>query len=490
MKSLRTKILMTMVLAMLASVLISSLVSTYILRSQFRHHHEECQLILQQVVQNALELAMMRNHPEEIQETAEVLRRQSRIQSLRILNSEGVVRYSTTPNERGLKFSRHLEKLKLGKTQERFWYETRDARQFLALIDRIPNRSACSQCHNPQDAYLGYLVLESDITSIHRHVLGNSIINIVMAAGTMLVLAAAIAAVHLRFVQRNLKKMLRGIQEVQEGNFQTHITIQARDEMGELAGSFNHMIDRLNEARRELDQLHQSQLERAEKLASVGELAAGLAHEIKNPVAGISNALQIILEDMDKNDKNLPIFEEMLRQIQRVDQAVNSLLSYARPRPPKFVSSSLNEVISAAFKLVRQQAKIGRVEIIYRGDYALPHVVVDPQQIEQVLVNLMMNAIQAMPQGGSLEVIQEQQDSSHAPQILIKDTGMGIKPEVLKNIFKPFFTTRHRGTGLGLTICQGIIERHGGKITVESELGKGAVFTVTLPLEGNLQPAE
>ncbi len=481
-RSLRTKILLTMTLALVASLLVSGVISVRIQRNQLIQHHLEYQRGILQLVMNGIILSMKRNEPDEIRETLSGFQQHSEIRAIRIISPEGVIRYSTNAGECGNTFPQ--PDLAAGEEISPLDYieefEDRD-QHLLTMTRRIENQPDCQKCHGSEKKTLGFLSIENDISSIDRDIAVNSRNNILMALGTLALIASLIAVVHLRFVQRSLHKVLNAISEVERGNFQTHIDVPKSDEMGRLAASFNHMIDRLNQTRKELKRMHQQQLERADKLASVGELAAGMAHEIKNPIIGISSALKIILDEGDPDDVRRPIFEEIARQIHRVDRAVNSLLSYARPQAPKFTSTDIADIITRSLKLARQQAEAAKIEIERGGDAELPEIIADPVQLEQVIVNLMMNGIQAMPKGGKLTVEQFNDTASGMVKIRIRDTGVGIEEDKLEQIFRPFYTTKHRGTGLGLAICQDIIHRHGGKIEVESKPGEGSVFTVILP---------
>jgi signal transduction histidine kinase len=482
--SLRFRILITLALAVIVSLIIASYVVIRIQRNQLIANHLDYQHGILELARNIMVLSMGHGNPEEIQTTLDGLQEDSEIKSIKIISSEGIIRYSTEPEERGTMIARNITAGWSDTLDHEIHAEYRDSKEHtLMMVQKIENLPQCHVCHGMDKSYLGFLTIVNDVSKIDRDIAVNRNTIILSAFGTLVLVAILISLVHLRFVQRGLGQILKGIAEVERGNFQTHIHVPGTDEMGRLAASFNHMIDRLNQARHELKHLHQQQLERADKLASVGELAAGMAHEIKNPVTGISSAIKVILDDMNENEFQRPIFEEMLRQIERVDRAVNSLLSYARPQAPKFERSNINDVIIRSLKLARQHAGATKIEIKHDGDSDLPSVVIDPIQIEQVVVNLLMNAIQSMSNGGKLEVIQSLDNKSGSIVIEFRDTGVGIKPEEVKRIFKPFFTTKHKGTGLGLAICHGIIERHGGTIEVQSKVGEGSTFTLSLPLE-------
>jgi len=280
---------------------------------------------------------------------------------------------------------------------------------------------------------------------------------------------------------------------------------KAEDEIGELAREFNEMTDRLRQAQGEYRQLTETleakvesrtaeiaemhaHLARSEKLASLGQLVAGIAHEINNPLSGILMFANLIAEDRTlppaKRDDALII----VRETQRCAGIVKRLLEFSRTSIPHKKMVSLCSVMDDTIALLEHQAFLGNVEIIRRCDPNPPPIEVDPGQIEQVFVNIMVNACQAMPGGGRLTIAMHADYDRHFMVTTIEDTGMGISPENLEKIFDPFFTTKDQavngvsGTGLGLSVSYGIVENHGGHIAVASETGKGTKFTIELPM--------
>jgi signal transduction histidine kinase len=228
-------------------------------------------------------------------------------------------------------------------------------------------------------------------------------------------------------------------------------------------------------------------MQRVEKMATIGELAAAVAHEIKNPLAGISGAIQVLAEDFSPDDPRKGIIKEVLGEIERLDKAVRDLLSFAKPPEPNFVKTPITPVIERSLRLVRAQARRHgvKINIIAAGDTA--DLRVDPEQMQQVFLNMMMNAIHSMPGGGALTVSTSLRADGSGVEVSIADTGAGIRSEELKNIFKPFFTTKHTGTGLGLAISKNIVEKHGGNIIVDSQVGVGSNFRVILPVAGKTE---
>ncbi|UCC28856.1 MAG: hypothetical protein JSU86_11715 [Phycisphaerales bacterium] len=223
----------------------------------------------------------------------------------------------------------------------------------------------------------------------------------------------------------------------------------------------------------------QEKLTRAKHLAEIGQLAASLAHEIKNPLAGISGAIQIIRDAMASDDPHQPIVTEMLGQIGRLDATVKDLLQYARPTPPRAAWVALDEVVTRVLTVMQEEPSLQRVRIAYGRALTDTTVYADDAQIEQLLMNLILNAAHASDDGGVID-LSIASNGNHV-RLIVKDQGKGMASEVRERAFEPFFTTKAKGTGLGLTICRRIAEVHGGDIELESGLRKGTTVTVTLP---------
>ncbi len=252
-----------------------------------------------------------------------------------------------------------------------------------------------------------------------------------------------------------------------------------RDEIDELYRVLNRLIDRINIANERLTEMHQSELEHADRLSTVGEMAASMAHEIKNPVAGVLGALQVFHGEAGVAADRKEILAEMMNQLERVTHAVNDLLQYARPTSPHFEELELHPLIDKTVDLLTKQFRSGGVAVKREFASRAMRLSADKKQLQQVFWNLLLNAIQAVGGSGSVTVRTAAQEDGIA--ISITDTGKGMTPEELRNIFKPFFTTKHKGTGLGMTISRRIIEQHGGTISVTSEAGKGTTVLITLP---------
>ena len=223
----------------------------------------------------------------------------------------------------------------------------------------------------------------------------------------------------------------------------------------------------------------EAKLTRAEHLAEIGQLAASLAHEIKNPLAGISGAIQIIGDALPASNPHRPIIRDILRQINRLDATVKDLLLYARPTPPTLHRTRLDELVARVMTLLDREPAVQRVRVERDGSVPASFIHADEGQLEQVLVNLILNAAHASPDAAPVRIHVTQREAT--TELSVSDVGSGMPPEVRERALEPFFTTKAQGTGLGLTICRHIVEAHDGRIRIDSHVGKGTTVTIELP---------
>lgn len=317
--------------------------------------------------------------------------------------------------------------------------------------------------------------------------------------GVTLVIGVAI------YLAKRISRPLRRIEDMADriagGDYKQEIRVKAPREIERLACSLDKMAKQLESERKELEEwgsklenkveerteeikkIH-SHLFRSEKLASIGKLAAGVAHEINNPLTGILTNSSLMLEDMPADDPRREDVEVIVKETTRCREIVKRLLDFARQSQPHKKLTNINTLIENIVLLVRNQATFRNVEIRRSLTPRIPSIMIDPDQIQQVFVNLVLNAAEAMIAGGKLTI--ESTISSGGDEIVVRftDSGPGIPHEISEKIFDPFFTTKEHGTGLGLSISYGIVEQHGGSIEVNSVRGAGSTFTIHLPVNG------
>ena len=272
--------------------------------------------------------------------------------------------------------------------------------------------------------------------------------------------------------------------EMYEPHLSKFLEIRAmplKDSNGELIGLI-HVIRDITQRRRV-----EEALQRAEQLKMVGELAAGLAHEIKNPLAGIKGSIQVLVETASIAEEDRSLILKAIDEIKRIDILLKSLLNFAKPPKLHLMATDVNDLLDKAVALSLKHPSLSpggskTINVLKDFDPDIQEIMADPMQLQQVFLNLMFNAIEAMPKGGAIAVKTFLDDSDNVLRIAISDTGKGMEPQMLDQIFQPFFTTKRKGSGLGLSICQRLVDQHEGTLSVESAPGKGTVFTILLPV--------
>ncbi|MBI5016266.1 MAG: HAMP domain-containing protein [Deltaproteobacteria bacterium] len=457
---------------------------------------------------------MLENDRDRVRQVIEEVGSQKGIENIRMINKDGLVIFSTDRAETGTFLDKresscnmcHFAKKPLSQAssmnRSRI-FRDHHGQESLALTKAIYNKPVCSAspCHfHPDDQeILGILDVTVSLAEMRAQTAAYRN-QIVLMTVLMIGLTWGILTLALRkFVHRPVRQLVRHTAKVAGGDLESAVTVRSHDELGELTLAFNAMTQSLLKARQELEdwgknlevkveeRTHalnqmQTQLIRSEKLASLGELVAGIAHELNNPLTGVL-VFASILGNNDKLDPECRSdIEVIVRETQRCAQIVKGLLEFSRESIPQKKRSSLNGVLDNTLSLIGNQSFFQDVEIV--KDYApdLPEVLIDPNQMEQVFINMLLNASQAMAGRGLLTI-----RTVLAPQpgwvcVRITDTGSGIPEEYLGRIFDPFFTTKSKGTGLGLSVSYGIVENHGGAIEVQSSKGEGTTFTVRLPV--------
>ncbi len=294
-------------------------------------------------------------------------------------------------------------------------------------------------------------------------------------------LAIGLAFIFIRDITRPLKAILDATRSLKSGNLDYRIG-ELKDEFGEVASSFNEMARSLNE--------QMGTMQRAEQMTVVGEMAASIAHEIKNPLTGIKIALNMLVENKNLSEAESEITRASFSQIKRVESLIKEVLDFARPKEPQYSLTDINGIIDKTVSFIEAvslQANGGaNVKVVKSLSADSPELLVDPMQMQQAIMNIVLNAYDAMPGGGTLAVGSVLRAGRYV--VTISDTGSGIDSKTMEKLFKPFFTTKAKGTGLGLAIIKGIVERHGGTIGIESEVGVGTNVTISLPAKRDELP--
>lgn len=474
-----------------------------------REHLETARLSsaerISDIIRRSTSYYMLRNDREALRHIIETIGEEPGISRVRITNAAGQVGFSTVPSEIG-----HVVRVAgaIVPVQQTQIFETHGRRR-LGVTTPILNDESCSSAachaHPASEQLLGTLELnlsldeaDADVRKASRQFVLYSALAIILTLGTIGLLVWY-------FVHEPVRLLRAGTVSLGRGELGVQIPVRSHDELGDLAKSFNRMSSQLRAANEEshawqqtleervrsktaeLQRAHE-QMIRAEKLTSLGKLAAVVAHEINNPLSGILTYARLLRKWIERGDSLEGHAVEMRDSLQLIENEsrrcgdiVRNLLTFARVQPMNITDFDVNRIVHATMKLVDHKLDLGNIAPHLDLASDLPQLRGDAGQIEQLLLAIVMNAIEAMPREGNLTVATRARGD--AIELRIEDDGVGIPPDLLPRLFEPFTTTKEegKGVGLGLAISRAIVERHGGTIDVRSEVGRGTTFIITLP---------
>jgi two-component system NtrC family sensor kinase len=509
---------------MLAAIFITFALVGYLTIRMHRHHLEAAtQLSAERVsdlVKRSTSQYMLRNDRDGLHQMMATIASEPGVIRIRIFNQEGKITYSTDPREIDHYVAKDAEAcygchaagrpLARLDRPDRFRIYRAGGAPVMGVINPIENQPSCSNAachaHPPEQKILGVLdtnlslaQTEASLAESNQAMLSYTLLGAVLISLLTGLLVWRLAGVPLQMLQR-------GTERLASGDLGHQIPVRSQDEIGNLAVSFNAMSSELADARatletrveqktRELTVAHQQMLQ-AERLTSIGKLAAVVAHEINNPLSGILVYAKLLRRWIDRgtDPARQPEMRESLQvmesEILRCSAIVHNMLTFARATPMNLGWSDANGVLDRCLRLVQHKLDLANVQLHLELEPELPPLWSDAAQLEQLLLALVINAIEAMPRGGNLWLRSRSLPHSRELEIEVQDDGVGIPPEMLPRMFEPFQSTKEAsGVGLGLAVARQIVERHQGRITVSSEPGRGARFVITLPLAGPQDPA-
>jgi two-component system NtrC family sensor kinase len=478
------------------------------------------------VIKRSTAYYMLHNDREGLYHAIQTIADDDGVVKVRILDQDGRVSYSTDSSELSHVLDKKAEACygchsqsqplaRLNRPDRFRIYRNSGGRRVLGIITPIENQPGCSNagCHAHSEAQqvLGVLDTNLSLAKADAQLAVSSSRMLAYTAGAMLMVAVLSWLFVWRVVGKPIKALKSGTEHLAHGELGYQIEVRSEDEVGDLAHSFNGMSlqlraanaeivtwtktleDRVDQKTRELRSAHDHILQQ-EKMASLGKMAAVVAHEVNNPLSGILTYAKLLRKWVgtgqtghEKREDAMQCLELIASESRRCGDLIKNLLTLSRTSPMNVRSTDLHEVIDRCLLLIKHQMELGGVDLQLKLAKDMPRVPCDPEQIEQVLLALIMNAIDAMPQGGNLWLETRLNPDETEAVIQVRDDGAGIADDVLPHIFEPFMTTKEtgRGVGLGLAISRGIVERHSGRIEVESQLGRGTTFTVTLPCQAS-----
>jgi len=483
-----------------------------------------------EVIKRSTHYGMLLNRKEDVHQIIRTVAREPGVVGVRVYDKQGTIIYSAEQGEIGEKVDLRAEAcvachdgaapLRSVPADSRTRvFDGPAGERVLGLINPIRNAPECytAACHaHPAErTVLGVLDVRMSMAEADRSLAAFRRRAFTAAALTALLAGFVAAALIHALVRRPVRRLIEGIGEVAGGNLSAEVPNERRDEIGQLGDAFNRMTHDLRAARAELtrwsDELEQRllaktreltrtqrQVTHMEKMASMGKLAATVAHELNNPLAGILNYARLVERTLAESASGSPEAAETARYLElirreagRCGDIVRNLLLFARRSGGEFALQALNPIVERSLMLVRHHFEMAGIQIVHRplpGDDGL---VCDADQVAQALVALFVNAVEAMPEGGTLTV--EATPHAEAIELAVSDTGVGITEDALPHLFEPFYSTKDEGTpgaGLGLSVVYGIVQRHSGEIRIESRVGQGTTFLLRLPRRPSAPAAE
>ncbi len=519
MQSLKVKIVLYLTVALSVLMLVFILLVAWFMYREIIDRVSDHVIQLSEVISKSTRFAMLQNQPAYVDSIINDVAAKANIDRVRILSNEGKITHSTFPAEIGQTVDRNAEACsrchqserpleQLPRSKRTWIFMGGNSQLLLGSMEVIRNEPACynAACHqhSRDTSVLGVVDIVYSLDAINQK-LSNSTLWIVLFSTGFVVLATLLIGFFVHdLVFLPLRDLESGAQRLAAGNLDQPIPVRSSDEFGRLASSFNTMTNALHSSRAELrnwartlgqkvetrtQELRHAQAEtmRGEKLASVGLLASGVAHELNNPLTGILTFSHLLRQKMPDKSQDAEDMDLVIRETKRCAGIIKRLLDFAREKPPEKNFTDLNRIIEDTIRMVERPAHLRNIEITTDLDRTLPPLWIDADQIKQVIMNMLVNAQHGVEEKGNITVSTRralEKTGEPMVELSIADTGCGIPEENLQRIFDPFFTSKSvgKGTGLGLSVSHGIVHAHGGRIEVESKVAEGTTFRVFLPL--------
>lgn len=459
---------------------------------------------------------------------------QKGIERVRVINKDGTIIHSNRTSEVGSSVKKQDEPcIQCHKTStpikhapnDKQWkiIEMPGGHRVLSSMHAIRNEPSCTSAscheHSASQSVLGVVDIAYSLDEMDQSRKTHAIHVMGMSVGFILIFAIIIGVLLQRLIYVPLKDLESGAKKIASGSFDHDIPVRSDDEFGRVAGSFNHMTHAIHQSRSEMqDMLHsleskvtertrellaaKAEVAQGEKLASIGVLASGIAHELNNPLTGVLTFTSLMRKKAPDGSEDAADLDLVIRETKRCASIIRRLLDFAREKVPVKGFFNLNQVIEDVVRFVERPASLQQIEITSDLDSTLPQIWGDADLMKQVVMNLLVNAQQSIDGPGHMTVASRLRpitasdepglDASPMVEVSVADTGCGIAPENLMRIFDPFFTSKEvgKGTGLGLSVSYGIVKAHGGKITVDSFVGEGTTFHVFLPITSPFDATE
>ncbi|MFZ4478475.1 MAG: ATP-binding protein [Rhodoferax sp.] len=506
-----------------------------------KHRQEDLQIVVAKHVTQISEMVvastrytMLVNKRDIVEKIIEDIGKQKGLERIRVISKDGTIIHSNRKSEVGYSVEQkdepcincHQSNRPLSQVpDDKRWkiIESAGGHRVLGTMHAIRNEPSCASasCHEhpASQSVLGIVDVAYSLDEVDQSMRSHAIHVISISIGFILLFSLTLGVLLQRLIYLPLKDLESGAEKVTAGQLDHDIPIRSSDEFGRVAGSFNQMTSALFESRQQMQELVQTlelkvaertkellaakaEVAQGEKLASIGVLASGIAHELNNPLTGVLTFTSLMRKKAPEGSEDAEDLDLVIRETKRCASIIKRLLDFAREKVPVKGFYNLNQVIEDTVRFVERPASLQQVEITMQLDPLLPKAWGDADLIKQVVLNLLVNAQQAIAGKGSVTVQSRPVAASTSAksgalaipmvEIVVTDTGCGIPQANLQRIFDPFFTSKEvgKGTGLGLSVSYGIVKAHGGRISVESVVGTGTTFRVFLPITPPLNQSE
>lgn len=480
---------------------------------------------LSEVVTKSTRFAMLQNQPSYVHRIIDDVGSQEGIVKIRIMSKDGTIIHSSFPDEFGLQVDKKAEACfhchagetplaQIPKHKRARIFKSTDGGRLLGSMEVIRNEPSCytASCHvhSKDQSVLGVLDIVYSLDEVDQKAWADTLTIAGFSVGFVIIASLFVSFFVHRMVYVPLRDLEAGADRLSAGNLQQPIPIRSQDEFGQLAVSFNAMTEALKKSQHELEQwgstlehkvqektkelqLAEAESAHREKLASVGLLAAGIAHELNNPLTGVLTFSTLVRKKLADDSPEAEDLDLVIRETNRCATIIRRLLDFAREKTPERRFTDVNQVIKDTEQFIERPAYFNDIEIITDLGRDLPQIWLDEDLIKQVIMNILVNAEQAIEGTGRITIRSRVVPEGNSPvvgsgpmvEISITDTGCGIPEKDRQRIFDPFFTSKGvgEGTGLGLSVSHGIVRAHGGMVEVDSKVGEGSTFRIYLPVE-------